>query len=100
MIRAMIFSARNLSLVLALVVVLGALSYTGSFHEEGPLSYASMGVTQLDSDQLDNLDFHNYLPSSPVYFASGFFSTPVVIQSGPGSLFVLPESRAPPHLNS
>ncbi len=100
MIRPMIFSARNLSLVLALVLVMGALCYTGGFHDEGPPSYASSGVTQLDSDQLDNLDLHNYVPSLLVYFASGLFSTPVVIQSSLVSLFVLPESRAPPHLSS
>lgn len=98
MIRPMIFSTRNFTLVLAFVLLIGALFSAGSFHDEGPFSYFPTSVIHLDSDQTDPFDFHYSEAGLLVHFAPGFYFTAAVFLSGLVSLFILPESRAPPRL--
>jgi hypothetical protein len=98
MIRPMIFSTRNFTLVLALVLLIGALFSAGSFHDEGPFSHSSTSVIQLDTDQPDPFDFHVSDTGFLLHFASGFHFTAAVFLSGLVSLFILPESRAPPRV--
>lgn len=96
MIRAMFYSTRTFSLLLALVLVAGALSYTDSAADEGSLSCFLTNAVQLDSDQLDypDLDFNE--ADFLVDFVPAICCAASVVLSDFVSLYVLPETRAPP----